>query len=60
MSLDITDTTPKQELSAFLKWASNRIAKEVRMNERTLALENKQLEERVFNANNKINHKTSK
>ena len=57
MSLDITDTTPKQELSAFLKWASNRIAKEVRMNERTLALENKQLEERVFNANNKINHK---
>jgi len=58
--LDITETTPRQDLSAFLKWAENIIAKEVKQNEQIQQLENKQLMEKTKNANINTITKTSK
>lgn len=58
--IDITETTPRQDLSAFLQWASNRIAQEVKQNEIIQKKENQHLEEKIINANYNTNYETNK
>lgn len=58
--IDITETTPRQDLSVFLQWASNRIAQEVKQNEIIQKKENQHLEEKIINANYNTNYETNK